>query len=145
MGFCRHSIYERSRIPRSVQAAPKEVSVELEREGDEERKLLTVELDLDPAPVGIAWTNDPAEPGSVMLTSVTPGSVAAMADLQPLDRVYEVNGRRFDDSGHFKDLVTRFDQPTKLLVDRDGRILEITLPLEAIRPLLSNVEETTQN
>ena len=128
-----------------VQAAPKEVSVELEREGEDERKVVEVELDLNPAPVGIAWTNDPAEPSSVMLTNVTPGSVAALAGLQTLDRVYEVNGRRFDDSDHFKDLVTRFDQPTKLLVDRNGHILEITLPLEVIRPLLPNADGTTEN
>ncbi|PQO42364.1 M20/M25/M40 family metallo-hydrolase [Blastopirellula marina] len=123
-----------------VQAAPEDVNVELDREGEGELISIAVTLDLHPAPVGIAWTNDPAEPGSVMLTSVTPGSVAAMAGLAALDRVYEVNGRRFDDSDQFKDLITRFDQPTKLLIDRNGRILEVTLPLEAIRPLLPSPE-----
>ncbi len=119
-----------------VQAAPESVLIEVERDSEESPTSINVSLDLHPAPVGISWTNDPAEPGSVMLTSVTPGSVAALAGLKPLDRVYEVNGERVVDSAHFKQLVTQFKQPTTLFVDREGRMITMELPLEVIRPLL---------
>lgn len=120
-----------------VQAAPKSVSVAVERAGESEPLTLEIELDLDPAPIGISWTDDPAEPGSVMLTAVTPGSVGAMAGLQPLDRIYEVDGKRFQGNSEFKQLVTQFRDPTTLYVDRQGHMLEIKLSLEAIRPLLN--------
>lgn len=126
-----------------VQAAPAEVVLKVQREGEEEPLPLEVTLNLNPAPVGISWTNDPAEPGSIMLTNVTTGSVAALAGLQPLDRVYEVNGIPVESSNQFKDLVTRYQDPTTLLVDRDGHMLQIELPLKTIRPLLIALEEAT--
>ncbi|RCS54452.1 M20/M25/M40 family metallo-hydrolase [Bremerella cremea] len=130
-----------------VQAAPSDVVVEVEREGEAEPLILPVKLDLNPAPVGIAWTSDAAEPETIMLTNVTPGSVAALAGLKPLDRIYEVNGQRFQDATQFKDRITQFSDPTKLLVDREGHILEVELPLELIRPLLSqqDAEASTEN
>ncbi|GAA4438377.1 M20/M25/M40 family metallo-hydrolase [Bremerella cremea] len=127
-----------------VQAAPVEVEIEVERDGEEAPLKLPVQLNLNPAPIGIAWTDDPAEPGSVMLTSVTPGSVAAMAGLRPLDRVYEVNGQKFETSMQFKDLITSFADPSVLLIDRQGHLKQIELPLEAIRPLLAPSNEATE-
>ncbi|PQO38009.1 M20/M25/M40 family metallo-hydrolase [Blastopirellula marina] len=127
-----------------VQAAPSDVVVEVAREGADEPVSLEVKLDLNPAPIGIAWANDSAEPGTIMLTNVTPGSVAAAAGLKPLDRVYEVNSQRFAEPGQFKDLITQFASPTKLLVDREGHVLEVELPLDLIRPLLDRDEPETK-
>ncbi|MEW4561567.1 M20/M25/M40 family metallo-hydrolase [Bremerella sp. JC770] len=124
-----------------VQAAPSETTMVVEREGEAEPLPLEVTLNLGPAPVGISWTHDPAEPGSIMLTNVTTGSVAALAGLKPLDRVYEVNGQPVESSDHFKDLVTQYHDPTTLLIDREGHMLPIELPLAAIRPLLKTAEE----
>lgn len=119
-----------------VQAAPSDVALEVARDGEEEPVALEVKLNLTPAPVGIAWTSESAEPGAVMLISVTPGSVAGLAGLKPLDRIYEVNGRQVEGLTQFKEMITEFASPTKLLVDREGHILEIELPLDTIRPLL---------
>ncbi|QDU76322.1 Aminopeptidase YwaD precursor [Bremerella volcania] len=127
-----------------VQAAPMNVVLKVEREGEEEPLPLEVTLNLNPAPVGISWTNDPAEPGSIMLTNVTTGSVADLAGLKPLDRVYEVNGFPVESSDHFKHLVTQYQDPTTLLVDRQGHMLQVQLPLEAIRSLLNTAEETAE-
>jgi len=124
-----------------VQAAPERVVLKVEREGESELLSLEVNLDLSPAPVGISWTDDPAEPGAIMLTNVTSGSVASLAGLKPLDRIYEVNGKPIESSNHFKELVTEYQDPTTLLVDREGRILQIELPLEAIRSLLATSAE----
>lgn len=126
-----------------VQAAPGNVVLTVEREGEPEPLPLEVTLHLNPAPVGISWTNDPAEPGSIMLTNVTTGSIAALAGLKPLDRIYEVNGKPVESSDHFKDLVTQYEDPTTLLVDREGHILQIELPLKAIRPLLKSSQVPT--
>jgi len=119
-----------------IQAAPREVMVEVVREGNEEPVPLDVKLDLPPSPVGIAWGIDPQEPGSVMLTRVTPGSVADQAGLEPLDRIYEVNGEPFRGSDDFKQKMTRFAQPTHLLVERNGILRTVTISLDSIRPLL---------
>lgn len=127
-----------------VQAAPVNTVLKVEREGEEEPLPLEVTLNLNPAPVGISWTNDPAEPGSIMLTNVTIGSVAQLAGLRPLDRVYEVSGQPVESSDHFKQLVTQYQEPTTLLVDREGHMLQIELPLEAIRPLLSTSTTTSK-
>ncbi|MBA2117689.1 M20/M25/M40 family metallo-hydrolase [Bremerella alba] len=124
-----------------VQAAPENVVLKVERDGEQEPLSLEVKLNLNPAPVGISWTNDPAEPGAIMLTNVTNGSVARLAGLRPLDRVYEVNGKAIESSGHFKDLVTQYQDPTTLLVDREGHILQIELPLDTIRPLLEPTDD----
>lgn len=126
-----------------VQAAPVNVVLKVERVGEAEPLALDVKLNLNPAPVGISWTNDPAEPGAVMLTNVTTGSVAALAGLKPLDRVYEVNGQPVESSDHFKNLVTQYQDPTTLLIDREGHMLPIELPLAAIRPLLKAAAEPT--
>ncbi len=127
-----------------VQAAPVDVQLKVEREGEQEPLTLDVKLNLNPAPVGISWTSDPAEPDAIMLTNVTSGSVAAMAGLRPLDRIYEVNGKPVHGNAQFKQMVTEYQDPTTLLVDREGHILQIELPLEAIRPLLKTAEDTSE-
>lgn len=119
-----------------VQAAPRAVAVEVARDEADEPIGLEVELEGNPAPIGISWTHDRAEPGTVMLTHVTPGSVAGRAGLRALDRIYEVNGEPFADSDEFLRRVTQFAEPTTLLVERDGRIWEVEMALDAIRPLL---------
>jgi hypothetical protein len=55
-----------------------------------------------PPRLGIAWRTDDAEPGSVFLTYVAPGSPAAVAGLGVGDRLDAVNGQPFagDDAFH---------------------------------------------
>jgi Peptidase family M28/PDZ domain len=55
-----------------------------------------------PLRLGITWRTDDAEPGSVVLTYVTPNSPAALAGLAAGDRIDAVNGQAFagDDAFH---------------------------------------------
>ncbi|HID21234.1 MAG TPA: M20/M25/M40 family metallo-hydrolase, partial [Planctomycetaceae bacterium] len=89
---------------------------------------LRVELLGEPLRVGIVWRTDEAEPRSVILSQVVPGSPADLAGLQPRDRIYRVSGRDFQPDEFFK-LVTETPSPLQLLIERDGRIRSVRVPL----------------
>ncbi|MEX0792024.1 MAG: M20/M25/M40 family metallo-hydrolase [Pirellulaceae bacterium] len=131
-----------------VQAAPREVEITVApKVGDDEAagpRVVQVTLDLEPLPLGIGWKTDEAEPGSVVLDRVTPGSLAAMSGLVPLDRVYEVGGVVITNSDHFREMVTRFDAPIELLVERSGRLLDVEIDTAIIRPLLPEAAENEE-
>jgi S1-C subfamily serine protease len=55
-----------------------------------------------PPRLGIAWRTDDAEPGSVILTYVVPGSAAAAAGLAAGDCINAVNGKPFDNDAAFR-------------------------------------------
>jgi len=74
-------------------AAVGKKSFTIEREGEKEPLNITVTPRGDPIRVGISWREDPAEPGSVILTQVIPGSAAALASLAVGDRLYAFGGR----------------------------------------------------
>lgn len=131
-----------------VQAAPREVEITVappaSAEETENSRLVQVTLDLEPLPLGIGWKTDEAEPSSLVLDRVTPGSLAAMSGLVPLDRVYEVGGVPLSNSDQFRELVTRFDAPIQLLVERNGRLLDVEIDTGIIRPLLPKASESEQ-
>ena len=62
---------------------------------------MVVQLPGAPLRWGIAWRLDDAEPGTIVLTYVVPGSPAANAGLRVGDRVYQVGGRDFADEATF--------------------------------------------
>jgi len=128
-----------------VQAAPREVEIVVAPQASDEDaegpRVVQVTLDLEPLPLGIGWKTDEAEPRSVVLDRVTPGSLAAMSGLVPLDRVYEVGGVAISNSDSFREMVTRFDAPIELLVERNGRLLEVEIDTAIIRPLLPEAAE----
>ena len=94
------------------------------RESSESRELI-VQLDGEPIRVGITWQLDEAEPGTVILKEVFPGSAAARAGLLPGDRVYQVAGQDFADDEQFTRLVTTLPGPLELLIEREGRLVTI--------------------
>jgi Peptidase family M28/PDZ domain len=96
------------------------------RQVDESRELI-VELEGGPLRLGITWRLDEAEPGTVILKQVFPGSAAARAGLRPGDRIYRVAGRDFVDDDEFAEWVTTFPGPLEFLVERDGRLTTIVV------------------
>jgi hypothetical protein len=71
---------------------------------------------------GITWREDPAEPGTVLLTQVVSGSAADVAGLQVRDRIYAVGDHRFSGSAEFTKLIGSLPGPLELLVERQGRL-----------------------
>ncbi len=117
-------------LRRAVFHAPKQSTVVLMREGEEEPRELSIELDGAPSRLGIAWRTNDGEPGTVLLTRVIPGSPASEAGLRIRDRIYRVNGKRFDDAEQFREVVLGVDDRFEFLVERQGRLsdIEVTLP-----------------
>ena len=81
----------------------------------------------DPVRVGVSWREDSAEPGTLLVTQVTPGSAAHQAGLRERDRIYEVAGRTFQNGDEFRQLVTTLPAPLELLVERRGRLQTMSL------------------
>jgi hypothetical protein len=113
----------------AVLAAVSPVELEILRGDMPEPTKLLVHLLGSPTRLGIAWRDDSAEPGSVMLTQVVPGSAAYAAGLKERDRICEVGGQRFHGSKEFRELATTLPSPLEVQVERAGRLYKLTLEL----------------
>jgi len=102
------------------------------RLGRQEPLELTVQLDGEPMRVGITWRLDDAEPGTVVLTHVIPGSPAARAGLQAGDRIYQIGGHDFTDDREFAAQAKSLPGPMRLLVERDGQLRVVEIQFEAV-------------
>ncbi|HTN76717.1 MAG TPA: M20/M25/M40 family metallo-hydrolase, partial [Pirellulaceae bacterium] len=121
-------------LRKAVLAAKAPAEVEVERAGETAPLTLSVPLAGSPTRVGIAWKDDPAEPGSALLTQVVYGSAAHQAGLHVRDRIYEVAGQKFANSDEFLKLVTTMPSPLELLVERAGVIQRFNLELPSPAP-----------
>lgn len=112
-----------------VLAARSPVEVEVQRAGEENTLTLPVQLQGSPTRLGIAWRDDAAEPGTVLLTRVTDGSAAHAAGLKVRDRIYEIGGQTFADSQQFHQLATTLPSPIEVLLERSGTLQRVQLEL----------------
>jgi C-terminal processing protease CtpA/Prc len=96
---------------------------------------LTVELEGKPLRLGISWRLDEAEPGTLILTRVVPGTPAARAGLKIGDRIYQIGGRDFGDDAEFAQMVTQLRGPFQLLVERDGQTRLVEIHFEPEPPI----------
>ncbi|MEX2287966.1 MAG: M20/M25/M40 family metallo-hydrolase [Planctomycetaceae bacterium] len=111
-----------------VLAAPSPVAIVVEREGSESPVEATVRLNGRPRSIGMSWHYDPAEPTSVIVTRVDPGSPADHAGLRPADRIYSVDGKPFASSREFSALIASHDA-FSLTTERAGRVREVHIAL----------------
>jgi hypothetical protein len=111
----------------AVMSAENPAPLLVERPGSPEPLDLTVELDGKPLRLGITWRVDDAEPGTIILSHVAPGSPAARAGLRIGDRIYRIAGRDFADDEQFTLLASTLPEPLELLVERDGRLRTVVL------------------
>jgi hypothetical protein len=115
-----------------VMASPRMTSITVRRAGRDEPILSPVELGGDPVRVGISWWEDDAEPGTVILNRVVPGSPAAEAGLRPGDRIYQIDGGQID-GGDFADgaalgrILETVRGPFDLQIERNGYISNFTI------------------
>ncbi|MEN6451786.1 MAG: M28 family peptidase [Thermoguttaceae bacterium] len=113
----------------AVAAAESPASITVRRSDRQEPLDLKTRLDGQPLRWGFTWRVDDAEPGSVILTHVIPGTPAARAGLIAGDRIDQVAGRDFADEAAFALLAKRATESLELLVERDGRLRLLTLRL----------------
>ncbi len=94
----------------------------IEREGEREPLEIVVTPRGSPIRVGISWREDPAEPGSAILTQVIPGSAAALAGLAVRDRLYSLAGQRFANGDELSKLISASPSPLEVVMERGGRL-----------------------
>ena len=102
-----------------VVIADREVTATVQRPDRSEPLELSIRLAGEPSPLGLSWRTDDAEPDSVILTQVIPHSPAALAGLQPLDRIRSV-GERPANSGQFRDAAISL--PINVTFEREGTV-----------------------
>jgi S1-C subfamily serine protease len=117
-------------LARSVLTAENPVSVVVQRPGQVQPLELTVQLAGAPLRLGITWRLDEAEPGTVILTHVVPGSPAAQAGLEAGDRIYQIADRDFADDTELARLAKTLPGPIRLLVERRGQLRVVEIPLD---------------
>lgn len=124
-------IKDEDALRKDVLAARSPANIVVER-ADGETKELLVELDGEPLRLGISWREDEAEPGTLILSQVVPGSAAHLAGLQVADRIYEVDGREFRDGDEFCQLLSELPNSFEVLVERRGQLRTVTLNLPPV-------------
>jgi hypothetical protein len=112
-----------------VLAAPTPVQVVVLRGEQHERVEMSLELNQAPTRVGISWREDDAEPETVLLTRIIPGSPADLAELRTGDRIYAVAGRTFAGTEQFIRLVTTLPGPLELTIERGGQVQTVSVPV----------------
>lgn len=143
LAFNNQPLDDEQRFRIDVLAAPTYCSLLVQSAGAPEPHTVNVRLQGRPTRLGIGWNEDHAEPGSIFLTRVIPGSAAAVAGLQPGDRIYEINEQRFQDSSQFKELAITLPGPLHILAERDGQIRRLTLPVPEATHTETATSETT--
>ena len=117
-----------------VVSAANPVTAVVARPGAEEPVSLTVQLRGQPTKLGILWREDDAEPGSIKLVGVVPGSPAARAGLRPLDRVYAVGGQTFASGQEARQLLDAASMPYELSVESAGRVRSAVIDVSTAPP-----------
>ena len=83
--------------------------------------------------LGIAWREDEAEPGSVLLIRVVAGTPAAAAGLVVGDRIHEIDGRPFSDGtalqASIHSMLDAGQAEIPLLIERNGHVRTIVVKM----------------
>ena len=119
----------------AVSGAESPATLTAERAGQQQPLKLVVQLSGTPLRWGIAWRLDDAEPGTIILTYVVPGSPAAKAGLRVGDRIYQVGGRDLADEAAFIHWSNVLPGPIPLLVEHDGRLRTVVIQLQQSEPV----------
>jgi S1-C subfamily serine protease len=141
--FAGRPVNDEAHFMADVLAAKSPVEVMVHRGDQRDPLKLAIVLSGGPTRLGIAWREDDAEPGTLTLTRVVPGSPAQRAGLQLRDRVYEIAGRRFASSQEFVKLATTLPSPVELLVERNGRLSTVRFDVPPALPHdVSGIQKT---
>lgn len=122
-------VVDSDRLRKQVLAAPSPLKLIVERPGLAAPLEMELPIDGRPIRIGLTWRDDDAEPASVLVTMVVPGSPANLAGLQTRDRIYELNGQPIVDANDFGERITTSPGPLEFLVDRNGKLRTLTLQI----------------
>ncbi len=129
IGFNDRDIRNPEELLGAVYTASNPAAMLVKRPGSEQPVELQVRLQGSPIHWTVAGETDDAEPGTVVLTYILPGSPAARSGLRVGDRIYRINGQNFADES---DLIAKMRlRPARLTVEREGRLRTVTLPSKA--------------
>ena len=114
----------------AIAAADKTAVAKIRPFGEWTTKDVTVELIGHPLRLGLSWRVDDAEPGTLVVSYVVPGSPAALAGLKANDYIYKISGQTFKDENEFFELASTLPGPLELQVENNGRIRTIWLEVK---------------
>jgi hypothetical protein len=92
---------------------------------------VAVSLEGPPSRIGISWRSNPAEPHSVTIVRVIPHSIASQAGIHVGDRIHQLDGTPIEDPQAFYSMTQAMQLPASVLLERGGRLIELTLPSPA--------------
>jgi S1-C subfamily serine protease len=116
-----------------VLAATSPAQILIERPGVAEPLKLSVELRGTPVRLGVTWRFDAAEPGTLIVNRVIPGSAGDRAGIRVNDRIYRLNDLETLDSDSFQRVVSQAESPIELVVESSGKPRPITIMLPKAR------------
>jgi hypothetical protein len=122
MAYARRPVNEAEQFRLFVLATRGAVPIKVQRGDAADPIELSIKPSGEPVSMGLSWRTDDAEPGSVIVVRVTPGSPADRAGLRLYDRVYEVGGQRFSTSDEFRSLANSLPSPIDFLTETRGQL-----------------------
>jgi S1-C subfamily serine protease len=129
--FAGRPIHAADDLSAVVMSATSPAEAVVNRPGSAEPLAVSVPLDGAPMRLGIRWRLDDAEPGTIALTEVLPGSPAELAGLAAGDHVYQIAGRDFADEAEFAEQARSLPGPIELTVERDGQLRTVEIRFDA--------------
>lgn len=127
-------IAKASDLVTAILAASEPIKLSVEHAAAENPVDVSIKLRGPPCRVGIAWREDSAEPRSVLVCRVVPGTPADLAGVRVGDRINEVAGHAFRDSSEFQRLVLQASDSLELLLERNGRQRVVVLTIGGQQP-----------
>ena len=109
-------------------AAENPVTAVVERPGETEPRELQLKLPGEPTRLGIGWRVDDAEPDSIFINRITPGSRAELAGLKVGERIVRIDGHDFADAEAFRKAATEAPGAIMLDVEAGGRVRSVEIP-----------------
>jgi hypothetical protein len=126
--FAGREVSNENQLRIGVLAAKSPVPLTIERPGESAPVEATLQLPGEPVRLGISWRTDSAEPGTVIVNRLTPGSPADLAGLRGGDRIYRICGREFSSGEEFRQLTATSPVPLVLEVETAGRVRSVEIP-----------------
>jgi hypothetical protein len=110
-----------------LQIADSKVTLTIDRPGEPQALVKTLELKGRPSRWGMTWREDEAEPNSVTVVRVLAGSASDKGGLKRGDRIRRIAGHDIRVGDNLITFMTELPQKIDVIVDRDGRELRLTL------------------